>query len=98
MTRTRAKSDTYGQELYYRDADFVVADRVQEIAGQRGISGPQIALAWVLHKPYVTAPIIGATRMEHLEQSIAALDITLSDAEIRRLEEPYQLHPILGHS
>jgi aryl-alcohol dehydrogenase (NADP+) len=95
---TRAKTDTYGQELYYRDADFAVADRVQEAAKERGVSGSQIALAWVLNKPYVTAPIIGATRMDHLDQAIDALDIKLSEDEVKRLEEAYQLHPILGHS
>ncbi len=94
----RAKTDSYGQELYYRQEDFTLADRVREVAKQRGASGPQIALAWVLSKPYVTAPIIGASRMEHLDQSIAALDIKLSEAEVKRLEELYQLHPILGHS
>ncbi|HLO27910.1 MAG TPA: aldo/keto reductase, partial [Anaerolineales bacterium] len=60
--------------------------------------GSQIALAWILHKPYVNSPIIGATRMNHLDQAIAALDIKLSDEEIKRLEEPYKPHPILGHS
>jgi aryl-alcohol dehydrogenase-like predicted oxidoreductase len=95
---TRARTDTYGQSLYYRDADFVVADRVQQVAEGRGLSGSQIALAWVLAKPYVTAPIIGASRMEQLEQSIAALEIQLSADEVRRLEEAYALHPILGHS
>jgi aryl-alcohol dehydrogenase-like predicted oxidoreductase len=94
----RARTDTYGQELYYRDADFTVADRVLEIAKKRGASGPQVALAWVLSKPYVTAPIIGASKLEHLEQSIAALDIKLTEEEIRSLEEPYQIHPVLGHS
>jgi len=94
----RAKTDSYGQELYYRDADFTVADRVLAIAKQRGVSGSQIALAWVLNKPYITAPIVGASKMEHLEQSLAALEIKLSADEVRSLEEPYQLHPILGHS
>jgi aryl-alcohol dehydrogenase (NADP+) len=94
----RARTDTYGQELYYQDADFVVADRVQKIAQQRGISGPQIALAWLLNKPHITSPIIGASKLEHLDQSIAALEIKLSADEVRNLEEPYQLHPILGHS
>jgi aryl-alcohol dehydrogenase (NADP+) len=94
----RAKTDAYAQEMYYQPADFKVADRVQEMAKQRGVTGSQIALAWVLNKPYVTAPIIGASRMGHLEQAIAALDIQLSDAENKSLEEPYQLHPVLGHS
>ncbi len=95
---TRAKTDTYAQDRYYRDEDFVVADRVQEIARDRGVSGSQIALAWVLGKRFVTAPIIGASKIDHLDQAIAALDIKLSDEETRRLEELYQPHPILGHS
>jgi aryl-alcohol dehydrogenase-like predicted oxidoreductase len=95
---TRARTDAYAQELYYRPEDFKVADQVQEIARARGASGPQIALAWVLNKPFVTAPIIGASKMEHLDQAIAALEIKLTEAENRSLEEFYQLHPVLGHS
>ncbi len=94
----RAKTDAYGQSLYYRDEDFIVAERVQQVARERGVSGSQLALAWVLSKPYVTAPIVGASRIEHLEQSIAALEIRLTEDEVRRLEEPYQVHPILGYS
>ncbi len=94
----RARSDDYAQSMYYRDEDFTVAARVQEVAKARGVSGSQIALAWVLSKPYVTAPIIGSTRMEHLEESLAAVDISLSAEEVHRLEEAYVLHPILGHS
>jgi len=95
---TRARTDAYAQEMYYRDEDFVMADRVQEIAKERGVSGSQVALAWVLGKPFVTAPIIGASKIEHLDQAIAALEIRLSDDEVRRLEELYRPHPILGHS
>jgi aryl-alcohol dehydrogenase-like predicted oxidoreductase len=94
----RAKTDAFGQELYYRDEDFEVADRVQEIAKQRGVSGPQMALAWLLNKPHINAPIIGASKIEHLEQSVAALELKLSPEEIRQLEEPYRPHPVLGHS
>lgn len=94
----RARSDGYAQSMYYRDEDFIVADRVQEVAGARGATGPQVALAWVLSKPFVTAPIIGASRMEHLDQALDALAIKLEPEEIRKLEEPYRLHPILGHS
>ncbi len=94
----RSKTDSYAQELYYRPEDFVVAERVQQVAKKRGVTGPQVALAWVLNKPFVTAPIIGATKMEHLEQAIAALDIQLTEAECSQLEEPYQVHPVLGHS
>jgi aryl-alcohol dehydrogenase (NADP+) len=93
----RAKTDGYGQSMYYRDEDFDVARRVQELARGRGVSPSQIALAWVLSKPFVTAPIVGATRMEHLEQSLAALEIRLSPEEVQQLEELYRLHPILGH-
>jgi 1-deoxyxylulose-5-phosphate synthase len=95
---TRAKTDAYAQEMYYRPEDFTVADRVLEVAKERRVTGSQIALAWVLNKPYVTAPIIGSSRLEHLDQAIATLDIKLSDAENKRLEEPYQIHPVLGHS
>jgi aryl-alcohol dehydrogenase-like predicted oxidoreductase len=94
----RAKTDTFGHELYYREGDFVVAQRVKELAERRGVSGSQVALAWILNKPFITAPIIGATRIEHLNESIAAMDLRLSPDEVRQLEEPYQMHPILGHS
>ena len=94
---TRARTDSYGQNMYYREEDFVVADRVTEVAKRRGVSPSQIALAWVLGKPYVTAPIIGASRLEHLEESLAAVDIHLTPEEEAQLEEPYRLHPVLGH-
>jgi 1-deoxyxylulose-5-phosphate synthase len=95
---TRAQSDPYADELYFREEDFNVAERAAEVAKERNVTASQIALAWLLNKPHITAPIIGATKMEHLDQAIAALDIKLSDDEIKRLEEPYQPHPILGHS
>ena len=94
----RANTDAFGAGLYFREEDFVVADRVTEIAQRRSVSGSQIALAWILSKPYVSAPIIGATRIDHLDQAIAALDIQLSEDEIKKLEEAYRPHPILGHS
>jgi aryl-alcohol dehydrogenase (NADP+) len=94
----RAKTDSYGQEMYYREEDFQVADRVQELAKARGVSGPQMALAWLLNKPHINAPIIGASKLEHLEQSVAALEIKLNPEEIATLEEPYRPHPVLGHS
>lgn len=94
----RAKSDPFADQLYFREEDFTVADRVQEIAKEHDASGPQIALAWMLHKPHISAPIIGASKLEHLDQAIAALEIKLSADEIKRLEEPYQPHPVLGHS
>lgn len=95
---SRANSDPFANDLYFRDEDFAVADCVAEVAKERDVSGSQIALAWILSKPYVHSPIIGATRMDHLDQAIAALDIKLSEDEVKRLEEPYKPHPVLGHS
>src|SRR5258708_5131172 len=92
----REQSDSYGHGLYYADADYDVADRVVEVARERGVAPAQIALAWLLHKPGVTAPIIGATRVEHIDQAIEALTMTLSGDEMRRLEEPYVPHRVLG--
>lgn len=94
----RAQTDDYAGHLYYRPEDFTIAERVQALASARGVTGSQIALAWMLHKPYITAPIIGASKMHHLEESIAALDIQLSEDEIKQLEELYQPHPVLGHT
>ncbi|MGB8983800.1 MAG: aldo/keto reductase [Anaerolineales bacterium] len=94
----RANNDAFGTSLYFRDEDFAVADRVTELANERGVTGSQIALAWVLSKPYVSSPIIGATRLDHLDQAIAALDLQLSEDEKKRLEEPYKPHPVLDHS
>ena len=94
----RAQTDEFAKILYYRPEDFTVAERAWEIAKEHNLTGSQIALAWNLSKPYITAPIIGASKMEHLDQSIAALEIKLSHEEIKRLEEPYQPHPVLGHS
>jgi aryl-alcohol dehydrogenase (NADP+) len=94
----RASSDDYAARLYFREEDFIVAERVQDVAQNRGVTGSQIALAWLLNKPHIAAPIIGATKLEHLEQSIAALEIDLSEDEVKSLEEPYQPHPVLGHT
>lgn len=94
----RAKTDPFANQLYFREEDFTVAERANEIADARGVTGSQIALAWVLSKPYVTSPIIGATKMDHLDQAIAALEIKLTDDEVKRLEELYKPHPVLGHS
>jgi 1-deoxyxylulose-5-phosphate synthase len=93
----RAKTDDYGQQLYYSDADFAVADRVVELAARRGVKPTQVALAWILTQPGVTAPIIGASRLEHLDQAVAALDVSLSDDERRSLADPYVPHAVLGH-
>lgn len=94
----RAKSDEYGRELYKQDADFEIVARVVEMAKQKEVSPAQIALAWLLHKPGVVSPIIGATKINHLEEAVAALDIEMSTDDIGSLEELYQPHPVLGHS
>jgi aryl-alcohol dehydrogenase (NADP+) len=94
----RANNDPFGDSMYFRDEDFTVADCAAEIAKERGVSQSQIALGWVLNKSYVHSPIIGATKMDHLNQAIAALDIKLSEDEMKKLEEPYRPHPVLGHS
>lgn len=95
---TRAKTDPFAHEMYYQDADFQVVDRVVELAARMGHKPAQVALAWILHKPGVDAPIIGATKMYQLEDAEVATTIELSDEEIKYLEEPYVPHPILGHS
>jgi aryl-alcohol dehydrogenase-like predicted oxidoreductase len=94
----RAKTDEYAHGLYYRDSDFTVVDRITEIAKKRGVNNAQVALAWMLSKPEVSAPIIGASKMSHLEDALKALEIKLEPEEIKALEEPYEPHPILGHS
>ena len=94
----RSKTDGYATEMYYQDADFAVADRVAEVAQQRGVSPAQIALAWLLHKPGVTAPIVGATKLVQLKESVSAVEIHLTEDEIQLLEQPYVPHTVLGHS
>jgi aryl-alcohol dehydrogenase (NADP+) len=94
---SRAKTDDFAHKLYYNDGDFAVVDRVGQIAQQRGVSHAQVALAWLLHQPGVTAPIIGASKPLQLEDALAALELKLSDEERQSLEEPYQPHPVLGH-
>jgi 1-deoxyxylulose-5-phosphate synthase len=93
---TRAKVDNFAHSMYYESGDFEIVDRVTELAKGRGVSNAQIALAWMLHKPGITAPIIGASKTYQLDEAIAAIDIALTNDEITRLEEPYQPHPILG--
>lgn len=93
----RSKDDPFAYELYYREEDFKIADRVQELAKKRGVKPMQIALAWILSKPGISAPIVGATKMNHVEEAIGALEIKLSQDEMKFLEELYQPHPVLGH-
>lgn len=93
----RAKTDDYARKLYYTDQDFVIADRVVELAKRKNVQPIQIALAWVLHQPGITSPIVGTGKIEHLEQMAAALAIKLSDDDRKFLEEPYSPRPVLGH-
>ena len=94
---TRSDSDPFTDYLYSQPTDFDVVERVAEVAAERDTSPARIALAWLLHKPGVTAPIVGATKLEHLQDALAAEQLELSDEEIARLEEPYAPHPVLGH-
>ena len=94
---TRAQSDQFGDFLYAQPTDFDVVDRLSEVAGEKGLPPAQVGLSWLLHKPGVTAPIVGATKLEHLEDALASVDVELTDEEIARLEEPYVPHPTLGH-
>jgi len=94
----RANSDDYAKSMYYQDDDFAVADRLADVAKARGVSNMKVALAWVLSKPFVTAPIVGTSKPHHLNDALAALELKLSDEEVKKLEEPYKPHRILGHS
>ena len=94
---TRSNTDAFGENLYSQQADFDVAERAAEVAGGRGVPPAQLALAWLLHRPGVTAPIVGATKPSHIEDALAAGKLVLSEDEMRRLEEPYVPHPVLGH-
>jgi len=93
----RGRTDTLSHS-YYKEGDYTIVERVSELAAKRGVSNAQIALAWLLHKPGVTAPIVGASKLHQLEEAVAALDVTLSEAEIATLEDPYEPHTVLGHS
>jgi 1-deoxyxylulose-5-phosphate synthase len=93
----RAQTDSFGDSLYTPEVDFAVVDRVVEVALERGAAPAQVALAWLLGKPGVTAPIVGATRLEHLDDAIAAEQFSLSAEEVARLEEPYVPHAVSGH-
>jgi len=94
----RAKTDAYAQELYYRDQDFAVVDQIGKLAAKRGESNARIAYAWLLHQPGLAAPIVGASRVDHIEEAVAATEVKLSKEEIAFLEEPYVPHPVMGHS
>jgi aryl-alcohol dehydrogenase-like predicted oxidoreductase len=93
----RAKTDAYSKMLY-NEADFEIINRVAEVAKQRGVPDAQVALAWMLGKPVITAPIIGASKPGHLDDAVAALTVKLTDDEVKQLEQLYRPHPVLGHS
>jgi aryl-alcohol dehydrogenase-like predicted oxidoreductase len=93
---TRGTTDPFLHSLYRPDVDLPVIERAGQVAAERGVSSAQVALAWLLHKPGVTAPIVGATRLEHLEDALTAEQLQLSEEEIARLEDPYVPHPVSG--
>ncbi|HXB67310.1 MAG TPA: aldo/keto reductase, partial [Candidatus Acidoferrales bacterium] len=96
----RSQSDQFGEKLYQStaEADRRIVEEVAAIAAARGVPRAQVALAWITQKPFVTAPIVGASKPQHLEDAIAALTLQLEPAEIARLEAPYVPHAIVGHS
>ncbi len=94
----RARSDEFSPRLYYRDSDHAVVDTVGEIAKARGVANTQVALAWVLRNGAITAPIVGASKAHHLDEALAALDISLTDEEAKALEKPYKPKPVLDHA
>jgi len=94
----RAKTDDFAHKLYYKDSDYTVVDRLTEIAQQKGAKNAQVALAWMLARPGITAPIIGASKPTHIDDAVAALSIKLTPEEIKSLEAPYEPHRILGHA
>ncbi len=93
----RAKNDPFADDLYFRPNDFEIVDRVVALANQLGVNPAQIALSWLLHKPTVSAPIVGVSRLAHLEEAVKSLEIKLDMVQMSMLEEPYQPHPVLGH-
>ncbi|MGH3971791.1 MAG: aldo/keto reductase [Pseudonocardiaceae bacterium] len=95
LSTVRARNDAFADQLY-DESDFEVIDAVTTLAAERGLPPAQIALAWLLHKPGVTAPIVGATKVAHLDDALAALDVTLTDMELHRLEERYRAHEVKG--
>lgn len=94
----RTQTDNYAHTLYYQDMDFAVMERNETLSGLRNVKPAQMALAWMLHKPGITSPIIGASKLYQLDEAVAALDIALTAEEIASLEESYVPHAVLGHS
>jgi aryl-alcohol dehydrogenase-like predicted oxidoreductase len=96
-TTKRAQTDAFADTLYTPEVDFDVVERADEVAAARGVPTAQVALAWLLHRPGVTAPIVGATKLGHLQDALAAERLSLSDDEIEKLQEPYRPHAVAGH-
>jgi aryl-alcohol dehydrogenase-like predicted oxidoreductase len=96
LSTKRAESDDYARKLYDHAGDMEVVEAVRKVAAARGVQPAQVALAWLLAKPAVAAPIVGATKIEHLQAAVAAVDVDLTDEEIRRLEAPYRPHEVRG--
>jgi aryl-alcohol dehydrogenase (NADP+) len=92
----RRRTDRFGKTLY-NDQDAIIVDAVSDIAEKRGVSNAQVALAWLLHQPGVVAPIIGATKLEHLDDALKAIELKLDAEELKLLDATYQLHPVRGH-
>jgi len=95
---SRAQTDEIAQRLYYQEADFALVDALAALAGQRGVSNARLAYAWLLHRPGISAPIIGASKLWQLEEAVAALDVKLAPEDMAQLEAPYRPHPVLGHT
>jgi aryl-alcohol dehydrogenase-like predicted oxidoreductase len=95
---TRTNTDDFSKRIYTHTGDAKVIDRVAEVAAERGVPPAQVALAWMLSKPYITAPIVGASKPHHLADAVAALSLSLDADEIKRLEEVYEPHAVLGHN
>jgi aryl-alcohol dehydrogenase (NADP+) len=93
----RAKDDDFARRMYFQDSDYVVVERLTQMAEARGVSNAQVALAWLLHQPGVTAPIVGATQLWQLDEAVKAAELRLEPAELSALSEPYRPHPVLGH-
>ncbi|MEO7128891.1 MAG: aldo/keto reductase, partial [Rhodoferax sp.] len=93
---SRAKTDDIAQKYYYRKSDFKVVEVLGKLAAKKGLSNATLAYAWLMHKG-VTAPIVGASKTWQLDQAVAAIDVALTEVEIRRLEAAYEPHPVLGH-
>lgn len=93
----RSQSDEFGRRLYgLVESDREVVERVARVATERGVPRAQVALAWMLSKPVITAPIVGATKLHHIDDAVAAVELELSEQEVQLLEEPYVPHPVVG--